>query len=80
MTTQKHIFMKNLGMTIMISVISSVLAVLVYDRIKGEPTEIVRIHEGGRYGKFTGGAAYVSNDFDRSLYFTAAPTNFYRCG
>lgn len=72
--------MKNLGLVVLVAVISSLLSVGVYDFVKGEPTEIVTIQERSlaRYANLPGGSftEYDENTPDRTLYYTAAPTNF----
>jgi serine protease Do len=71
--------MKNLGLIVLVAVISSLISVGVYDFIKGDPTEIVTIQEGSsaQYAKLPEGA-FMEYDAapDRTMYYTAAPTNF----
>ena len=72
--------MKNLGSIVLVAVVSSLLSVGVYDWIKGEPTEIIRIEERtpARYANYQSGT-FSDVDIskpDRTLNFTAAPTDF----
>lgn len=75
--------MKNLGLIVLVAVISSLISVGVYDLIKGEPTEIVTIQErsSAQYANFPEGTLA---DYDeavapnRTMYYTAAPTDFTR--
>ena len=72
--------MKNLGSIVLVAVVSSLLSVGVYDWIKGDPTEIVRIEERtpARYANYQSGT-FSDVDIskpDRTLNFTAAPTDF----
>jgi serine protease Do len=75
--------MKNLGLIVLVAVISSLISVGVYDLIKGESTEIVTVQEpsSAQYANFPEGALA---DYDeavapnRTMYYTAAPTDFTR--
>ena len=72
--------MKNLGSIVLVAVVSSLLSVGVYDWIKGDPIEIIRIEErsSARYANYQGGAFSEVDMFrpDQTLNFTSAPTNF----
>lgn len=72
--------MKNLGLIVLVAVISSLISVGVYDFIKGDPTEIVTIQERSsvQYAKLPEGAftEYDESAPDKTMYYTAAPTDF----
>jgi Do/DeqQ family serine protease len=73
--------MKNIGLIVLVAVISSFVSVLLYDFIKDEPTEIVTIQKqpAAQYANYQNGAfAEYDKDteYSRELYFTASPTNF----
>jgi Do/DeqQ family serine protease len=72
--------MKNLGLIVLVAVVSSLVSVGVYDFIKGDPAEIVTIQErsSAQYANLPGGAftEYDESAPDRTMYYTAAPTNF----
>ena len=72
--------MKNLGLIVLVAVISSLLSVGVYDWVKGEPTEIVTIQERSpaQYASYKGGT-FSEVDMarpDQTINFTSAPTDF----
>jgi Do/DeqQ family serine protease len=72
--------MKNLGLIVLVAVVSSLVSVGIYDFIKGEPVEIVTIQErsSAQYAKLPEGAftEYDESVPDKTMYYTAAPTDF----
>ncbi|NJN77832.1 MAG: PDZ domain-containing protein [Saprospiraceae bacterium] len=71
--------MKNLGLIVLVAVISSLFSVVIYDFIKDEPAEIITVRESAaQYASLPKGTftEYEGKPIDKTIYYTAAPTNF----